>query len=349
MAEIMGLGLTHYPPLSWTDDAMPEILRRTLRDPDIPERLRDPAGWPEAMRREWGSDAGVSAAGMHRKRLVEGLHECRRALDAFGPDVVLIWGDDQYENFREEIIPPFCVMAHDDIDLQPFRNKKRPNAWDEPTDTTITMRGAKGVAKELVAGLLDEQFDVAYSYRPRDGSEFPHAFVNTLLYLDYDRAGFDYPIVPMSVNCYGSSVISRQGGMASFAEIRAAGEPDPPAPSPSRCFALGGAIARVLSRGDRRVALIASSSWSHAFLNDKDWHLYPDIPSDRRFFDSLQRADYDAWRSVPLADLERDGQHEMLNWFCLMGAMAELGMAPRWSDLVETHVLNSNKCFVVFD
>jgi hypothetical protein len=349
MAEILGLGLTHYPPLSWTDDLMPGILTRTLRDPDIPQHLREPAGWSDEMRREWGDDAGVAAAGTHRKRLVEGLRECRRALDAFAPDVVLVWGDDQYENFREEIIPPFCVMAQDDLELQPFARTNRPNAWGEPADTTFTMRGARGPAKELVSGLLGEGFDIAYSYRPREGAEFPHAFVNTMLYLDYDRTGFDYPVIPMSVNCYGSSVISRKGGMASFAEIRDAGEPDPPAPTPARCFALGSAIARVLGSSSQRVALVASSSWSHAFLNDKDWHLHPDLESDRRLYEALRNADYDTWRSVPLADLERDGQHEMLNWFCLLGAMSELGRAPRWCDLVETHVLNSNKCFVVFD
>ena len=31
MAEILGLGLSHYPPFSGLDDSMAEILRWTLR------------------------------------------------------------------------------------------------------------------------------------------------------------------------------------------------------------------------------------------------------------------------------------------------------------------------------
>ena len=38
----------------------------------------------------------------------------RKALDDFNPDLVLIWGDDQYENFREDIIPAFCVLGLDE-------------------------------------------------------------------------------------------------------------------------------------------------------------------------------------------------------------------------------------------
>ena len=39
----------------------------------------------------------------------------------------------------------------------------------------------------------------------------------------------------------------------------------------------------------------------------------------------------------------------MLNWFCLAGAMHELGLPLRWSELVVTDVFNSNKCFAIFD
>ena len=34
-----------------------------------------------------------------------------------------------------------------------------------------------------------------------------HAFLNALLYLDWDRKGFDYPIVPIQVNAYGKDVV----------------------------------------------------------------------------------------------------------------------------------------------
>ena len=39
----------------------------------------------------------------------------REALDAFKPDIVLIWGDDQYENFKRDCIPAFCVGIYDKV------------------------------------------------------------------------------------------------------------------------------------------------------------------------------------------------------------------------------------------
>ena len=49
MGEILGLGMTHYPPLVGHDRDMANILRTIMKDPGLPERYRDPAGWPEAL------------------------------------------------------------------------------------------------------------------------------------------------------------------------------------------------------------------------------------------------------------------------------------------------------------
>ena len=43
MGEILGLGLTHYPPLTGLDENMAAILRRVQQDPGLPPRYRDPA------------------------------------------------------------------------------------------------------------------------------------------------------------------------------------------------------------------------------------------------------------------------------------------------------------------
>src|SRR5512132_1883794 len=59
MGEILGLGMTHYPPLTGHDRDMANILRTVLRDPGLPERYRDPASWPEPMRREYAEDGGT--------------------------------------------------------------------------------------------------------------------------------------------------------------------------------------------------------------------------------------------------------------------------------------------------
>src|SRR5262245_63749762 len=83
MGAILGLGVTHYPPLAGQDENMARILKRVLQDPDLPERYRRPDGWPEPMRREYGDDQGLAAAGRHREALIAGFRDARRRLDEF--------------------------------------------------------------------------------------------------------------------------------------------------------------------------------------------------------------------------------------------------------------------------
>ena len=220
MAEILGLGLTHYPPLISPDEDKAIPLKRTLRgNKQIPEEMKNPSSWPEPMRIEYGEDEGYASSLEHRARLVAGFRRIREELDAFNPDFVVIWGDDQYENFREDIIPPFCVLAYDDFEAQPFAHRQR-NAWEEPQDTTFKYQGHKEGARALVSGMIDRGVDMAYAYQPLHEPGLGHAILNTLLYLDYDRKGFDYPVVPMLVNCYGSRVIRNRAAPSSTRRTR---------------------------------------------------------------------------------------------------------------------------------
>jgi hypothetical protein len=349
MGEILGLGVTHYPPLSGGDDNMARILKRVMQDPGLPEPYRQPSGWPQAMQEEFGDDAGTSAAGRHRQALVEQFRKARRLLDDFAPDFILLWGDDQYENFLEDIIPPFCVLAYEEFAPKPWEHAPLTpqNVWDEPKEKTFAIRGHRQAAKALTQALLMEGMDVSYAYKPLH-HQLGHAFTNTVLFLDYDRQGFDHPLVPMQVNCYGRKVISQHGGMGSLAHPMPDDVFDPPSPMPWRCFDLGAACARILADSPWRVAMIASSSWSHAFLTSKNYYLYPDIPADRALYEAIRQGDYDTWRQTPLAAIEASGQQEILNWMCLAGAMAELGRTPTQSTFIETYIFNSNKCFAYF-
>jgi hypothetical protein len=352
MGDILGIGLTHYPPFIAPDEDLAIPLRRTLaRDERVPPEMKDPSNWPEAMRLEYGADEGLTAAKQHRERLVAGFRKLRAEIDAFQPDFVLIWGDDQYENFKEDIIPPFCILAYEEMNCTPFTNKDgsyRRNAWQEPADKVFAYRGHTAAARFLVGALIEAGCDMAYAYRPLHEPGLAHAFLNTLLYLDYDRTGFNYPIVPVAVNCYGSKVISNRGGVLPHKENGKMLPDDPPGPSPKRCMEVGAATVRALRDSPWRVALVASSSWSHAFLTSKHAWLWPDLESDRQRFEELRAGNYDAWRRVSTAEIETAGQQELLNWMCLAGAMEELNRQPEIIDYVETYVLNSNKCLAVF-
>ena len=58
---------------------------------------------------------------------------------------------------------------------------------------------------------------------------------------------------------------------------------------------------------------------------------------------------YRSMVSTPLADVVDAGQQEMLNWFCLMGAMSELNGKLTWSQFVETYVFNSDKVAAIYE
>jgi hypothetical protein len=351
LGELLGVGMTHFPPLAWGDDTFAASLRFALDDPDLPEALREPAGWPAAMREEWGADGGAVAAVRHREALVRGCDRVRAAIDEFAPDALVVLGDDQYENFREDVVPPFTVLAYGDRRCSPWdpAESARPNpanAWNEPPDASFVVRGRPDIARRLVEVLLADEIDVAYAYEPLHHPGLGHAFMNTVLFLDYHRTGFDHPVIPIAVNCYGRRVVSRRGFMSRLAFDAPF---DPPSPSPARVMKLGAALARAVLASPWRIALVASSSWSHAFLCDHTYRLYPDTPADRRLYEALVASDWDSWRKVGVDDLELAGQQELLNWFALAGAMEEVGARPLWSELVETTVFNSNKVFAAFE
>ncbi|TWS96170.1 extradiol ring-cleavage dioxygenase [Reyranella sp. CPCC 100927] len=362
MGDVLGIGVSHYPPFSGNDADMANILRGRLKDPDIPAAAKDPAGWPVPMQTEWSTDNGAAAGTAHREAMLVGLRRVRQALDDFKPDFVVIWGDDQYENFKEDIVPAFCLHAYEDMRIHPWKHASasamvgaksqdqwgggKPNVWGETAETSILVPGHPQGARHLASQLLLNEFDVAYAYKPLHHPGMAHAFLNAVLYLDYDRRGFPYPVVPFSINCYGRQVISYRGFISQWADR---GRPlDPPSPSPRRCFDIGAAVARICRDSPWRVALLASSSWSHAFLVDKTWRMQPDVAADRALYQAMVAGDYPMWRNYSLEQVEESGQQELLNWFALAGAMDALKRRPTWSDFVETYVFNSSKVAAIF-
>jgi hypothetical protein len=153
MGEILGVGATHYPPGLLPDEYKPWPLVRMLQnDSPIPPHMKDPANWPEPMRLEWGEDEGITSHKKHRERVFKAFRQIREEIDAFKPDFILIWGDDQYENFKEDIIPPFCVLAYEKLEFQPFqRLRGRPNIWGEAADKVFTGPGHQEAGRFLPA------------------------------------------------------------------------------------------------------------------------------------------------------------------------------------------------------
>jgi hypothetical protein len=352
MAEILGLGLSHYPGPLVAVEHWPSMLQRwvelgRVRAEDFAARER----WPEPMRREWGNDDGRAAATVHRDRLLAGYRRLREKLDAFRPDIVLVWGDDQYENFKRDCVPAFCVGIYDKVVSKPFSGglavfKTNQNVWGLSRDTELPIhchpQGARGLAQVLLEG----GFDIAWSSALRHPEGLAHSFNNTIIFLDYDQRGFGfpYPVIPFHVNCYGSQLIKTSASVVG----EGADEISPPSPSPARCFAIGRATARYFAASPWRVAIVGSASWSHGSLTQKHGRLYPDISTDRARFEQLRSNKFADWGSLSQDEMEDSGQHEVLNWICLAGAMTELGQNAEIVDYVETYVFNSAKCFAFF-
>lgn len=351
MAEILGIGCSHGPHLQLTDETMANVyFRRNLHSEKTPSEWKDPANWPAALQEEWGSDEGLAAARKHRAAVLKGFHAAREALHAFRPDIVVIFGDDQYENFKEDILPPFCLYAMDEFKLPAQRSGSGPPGWDLLDRPVLqsTVRGSKSIGTFLADELVGRGFDVSCSWTLHHREALAHAFYNTIDYLDWDRAGFPYAVVPFHVSCYGSDlrvptpdaeVVS--GRLMEHVTVR-----PPAAPPPWRCYDTGKALGQVIADSPYRAVIVGSSSWSHASLTGKHGFMWGDVESDREHLDQLRRGEFRAWRDMDAGQLKQSGQHEMRNWICLAGAME--GRQVEVLSYAETYVFNSSKCLALF-
>jgi hypothetical protein len=353
MGEILGIGGPHGPQPRLTDETMANnYFRVNLASEKTPARWKDPANWPPAMRDEWSDDESVSAARRHRAEVLKGYRAARQAIDDFKPDFVLIFGDDQYENFKEDVLPPFCIYAVDEFKLPSPRAAYRPGQnVGIPLDLPPmqeSVRGSKAIGTELTNGLVSRGFDVACSWKLHHRDSLGHAFTRTIEYLDWDRQGFDYPIVPFHVSCYGEDlrVPAEDSGEVIGRLMEGVRVRPPAAPPPWRCYDVGKAVAAIIEEGPHRAVIIGSSSWSHASLTDMHGHLWPDVDRDRAHLEQLRSGRFSAWRDLDWQQLRRSGQHEMLNWICLVGAME--GRQAEILAWAETYIFNSCKCVALF-
>ena len=350
MGEVLGIGTTHYPPLIAGPDHYDISLRTALQSPLVPEHMKDSKNWPEPMQAEWENRTEMGE--LHQREMVEGLRKTRQVIDEFNPDAVIIFGDDQYENFKEDIIPPFNILCMDEFYTRPLRNHKQ-NVWNEPQDKLFTYPGAGLLAKHIASELIDRDFPVPYSYKPAhfEGG-IPHAFANGIIFLDWDRKGWNYPIIPISVNCYGPNIIWARGGLGHFRRAQEArpdpymDQPGPGGPSPRSCFRLGQLIREIVDERPERVVIMGSSSWAHGFLNPTDHYLHRNKAFDDILIDQLTRGDQRQWADITNAEFDAVGGSEFKNWICLAGAMED--RTPDILGYAETWLFNSAKCFASF-
>lgn len=180
-------------------------------------------------------------------RAMAALETLRQKLEAARPDVLLIFGDDQSEQFGFENYPALCVYAGEDFSgfkISPKFGLPVPKRAREDRPRTpehwATVPGHPALAKHLITGLMAKGFDVGFSTAlPRADDGIGHAFTRPLFHL---APGYDIPTVPFFVNCYYG-----------------------PQPTAARCVALGRAVRALIEEmpADLRVAVIGSGGLWH--------------------------------------------------------------------------------------
>ncbi|MGA2395961.1 MAG: hypothetical protein ABSH03_21695 [Candidatus Lustribacter sp.] len=183
----------------------------------------------------------------------------RERLKAAKPDVLLVFGDDQLEQFDFKNFPAFSLYTGESysgykisrligLPVAPGRKEreKTPDNW-------VTVKSNTDFSHALLRELMADGFDLAFSNELPDPDEgMGHAFMRPLYYLDPD---YRLPMVPFSVNCYYG-----------------------PQPTGKRCYELGRAVRAAIERIplDLNVAVIGSGGL---------WHLpnYPNSWIDEDF------------------------------------------------------------------
>lgn len=183
----------------------------------------------------------------------------RERLQAAKPDLLLVFGDDQLEQFDFKNFPAFSLYTGGSysgykisrligLPVAPGRKEreKTPEHW-------VTVQSNTDFSHALLRELMNDGFDLAFSNELPDPDEgMGHAFMRPLYYLDPD---YRLPMVPFSVNCYYG-----------------------PQPTGLRCYQLGRAVRAAIERIplDLNVAVIGSGGL---------WHLpnYPNSWIDEEF------------------------------------------------------------------
>lgn len=229
------------------------------------------------------------------ERIKTGLATVRERFDALHPDVLLIIGDDQDENYSEDNLPQLSVFTGPAF-----------TATDPRTKTTGRYENDVELAAHLLAFGVEQRFDLASTARFHDDCLRSHAHYEPLTHLE--PAG-RYRVLPLFVN--GIHI---------------------PAPTPRRCYEFGAMLREAIEQfpDDRRIVVYASGGMSH-FSAGFPWEHYTGtntIGSVCADFDRAVMADLrtgNGAKTVYLSskDLLDHGDVEMRQTIVLAGMLGE--------------------------
>ena len=182
MAELLGLGCSHgpiilTPPEVWATGR--ERVFARVPNYETPARLLE----------ELGDDNGLSRDISDQKKVVESFRIMRDRLHEWEPDVLMVIGDDQAENFLQDNLPPFCLYTGAEVDGFPFQ---RPGGADQLVGRRLRRPGSPSsvpgnFSREMRNYLIRDGFDMASSSALKGWDwGLAHAIINPLVFLDPD-------------------------------------------------------------------------------------------------------------------------------------------------------------------
>ena len=213
-------------------------------------------------------------------------------VDHVAPDVIVIFGDDQHEQFLDDNMPMFCVYSGP-LMSRGTRRRQRDDYLEEGSVPPQEHRGAPELAEHLIRWLVNAEVDIATSNELKPDLGLGHAFTHVAE--NMPKIG-DRAMLPFMVNTYYP----------------------PNQPTAWRCYELGQTIRRGIESWDSpaRVAIMASGGLSHQIIDEE---------LDRSVLDAMASKDDASLRALPPATF-KGGTSEILNWITVAGAMEPLAM-----------------------
>lgn len=288
MAEIViGIATSHSPQLSIRAKDWDYLLKKDQTDPRL--------DYPSLLQRAKPGLAAELTPEKFRERdeaCLKAVKDLGDALHSANPDAVVVFGDDQQEQFHDDNMPMFAIYHGKALPVV-RHNNLRPAAWKDAeergwAETAPEYETDHELAAYLVRALTEAEFDIARCNKLRAEIGVGHAF--SFLYRRVLPGG-KLPMVPIMVNTYYP----------------------PNQPTPKRCYAFGQAVRRAIEswNSNKRVAIMASGGLSHVVIDEE---------VDAMVIDALKNKKPEVLFQLPRQRL-RGGTSEILNWVALAGAM----------------------------
>ncbi len=232
------------------------------------------------------------------KRVREGLEFLRKTLKEKNPDALILIGDDQEEQFKEDNVPQVAMHVGDAFfaTARSEAGRQRFARYRCPSD----------LAYDLLKGFIERGFDMAFSKVFPNEELLSHAHCQILRRLLPDN---DIPILPIFINAIHV-----------------------PSISPARCYRLGQAIREIIEGrpSEERIAIYASGGLSH-FQPDYPFRYYNGPYTlgsiseefDRRFVDLLSKGEGEKAAQLTSQDLLENGGIELKSWLVLLGVVGK--------------------------